>query len=100
MLEDIEKRSQELLEKGKAARLVDKGRDSGEVGKLVERLRDAITRYQVSDGWFVASNMTYTIGQVSQQQSIYDQITNLTVRAFRLVFILYADDWSCHQVFF
>ena len=100
MLEDIEKRSQELLEKGKAARLVDKGRDSGEVGKLVERLRDAIIRYQVSDGWFVASNMTYTVGQVSQQQSIYDQITTLTVRAFRLVFILYADDWSCHQVFF
>ena len=100
MLEDIEKRSQELLEKGKAARFVDKGRDSGEVGKLVERLRDAIIRYQVSDGWFVASNMTYTVGQVSQQQSIYDQITALTVRAFRLVFILYADDWSCHQVFF
>ena len=48
-LEEIEKRSQELLEKGKAARLVDKGRDSGEVVKLVERLRNAIIRYQVSE---------------------------------------------------
>jgi len=100
VLEDIEKRSQELLEKGKAAQFVDKGRDSGEVVKLVERLRDAITRYQVSEGWFVASNMTYTVGQVSQQQAIYDQITNLTVRASRLVFVLYTDDRPCHQVFF
>ena len=48
-LEDIEKRSQALLEKGKVARFVDKGRDSGEVVKLVERLRDAVTRYQVSE---------------------------------------------------
>jgi len=48
VLEEIEKRSQALLEKGKVARFVDKGRDSGEVVKLVERLRDAITRYQVS----------------------------------------------------
>jgi len=49
-LEEIEKRSQALLEKGKVARFVDKERDSGEVVKLVERLRDAITRYQVSEG--------------------------------------------------
>ena len=48
-LEEIEQRSQALLEKGKAARFVDKGRDSGEVVTLVERLRDAITRYQVSE---------------------------------------------------
>jgi thiamine monophosphate synthase len=48
-LEAIEKRSQALLEKGKVARFVDKGRDSGEVVKLVERLRDAIARYQVSE---------------------------------------------------
>jgi len=49
VLEEIEKRSQTLLEKGKATRFVDKGRDSGEVVKLVERLRDAITQYQVSE---------------------------------------------------
>jgi len=56
-LEEIEKRSQALLDKAKAPRLidkvalfVDKRRDSGEVVKLVERLRDAITRYQVRIG--------------------------------------------------
>jgi len=49
VLGEIEKRSQALLEKGRAARFLDKGRDSGEVVKLVERLRDAITRYQVSE---------------------------------------------------
>jgi len=48
-LEGIEKRSQALLEKGKIAGFVDKGKDSGEVIKLVESLRDAITRYQVSE---------------------------------------------------
>jgi len=48
-LEEIKRRSQALLEKGKVARFVDKGRDSGEVVKLVEKLRDAITRYQVSE---------------------------------------------------
>jgi len=48
-LEEIEKRSQLLLEKGKVALFVDKGGDSGEVVKLVERLRDAMTRYQVSE---------------------------------------------------
>ena len=105
-LEEIEKQSQELLEKANAPRLIDKAalfvdkrRDSGEVVKLIERLREAVTRYQVSKDWFVASNTTYTLGQVSQQQAIYDQITNLTVRVLRLIFSLYADDHFCHQVF-
>ena len=62
VLDEIEKRSQAMLEKGKAARFVDKRRDSGEVMKLVERLRDAIIRYQVSEGWFVAPNTIYTAG--------------------------------------
>jgi len=48
-LEEIEKRSRGLQGKGKAARLLDKGRDSGKVVKLVERLRGAVTRYQVSE---------------------------------------------------
>ncbi|KAF8340814.1 hypothetical protein F5887DRAFT_978796 [Amanita rubescens] len=60
-LEQIEKRSQELLEKGMAAGFLDKESDSGEVIRLVERLREAITLYQIS-----------------QQQAIYDQITNLS----------------------
>ena len=99
-MEEIEQRSQSLLEKGKAARFVDKGRDSGEVVKLVERFRDAITCYQVSKDRFVASNATYIAGQISQQQAIYDQITDLTVRVFQLIFILYTDDRFYHQVFF
>jgi hypothetical protein len=36
-----------LLEKGKLARVLDKGRDSEEVIKLVEKLRQAILVYQV-----------------------------------------------------
>ena len=47
----------------------------------------------MSEDRFVASNRTYTAGQVSQQQAIYDkqqatyeQITNLTVRT--LLFVL------------
>ena len=52
--------------------------------KLVERLRDAITRYEVSEERSVALNTTYAAGQVSQQQAIYDKITDLTVRTFLL----------------
>jgi len=53
-LEEIGERSQALLDKTKAPRFIDKAalfvdkkRDSGEVVKLVELLRDAITGYQV-----------------------------------------------------
>jgi septation ring formation regulator EzrA len=52
-LEKIEKRSQELLAKGAAARFIDKSADSGEVVKLIEQLREAITHYQVSENWIV-----------------------------------------------
>ena len=47
-LEDIEKRSRVLLEKRAVAQLVEKGEDSAEVARLVERLREAVTHYQVS----------------------------------------------------
>ncbi|KAF9643346.1 hypothetical protein BDM02DRAFT_3191803 [Thelephora ganbajun] len=57
-LEEIEERSRELLTKGTAARFVDE--DSGGVARLVERLREVIAHYQIS-----------------QQQAIYDQIANL-----------------------
>ena len=46
-LEDIEKHSQALLAKGKAARILDKTQDSGKVVKLIEQLRQAILVYQV-----------------------------------------------------
>ena len=88
-LEDIEKRSQGLLEKGTAARLLDKGEDSGEVAKLIERLREAIIHYQVSESRLVVSGTTHTEGQISQQQAIYDQVTNLTVRTFWSVYPLH-----------
>ena len=48
-LEKIEKRSQELLAKGTTAQFVDKSADSGEVVKLIDQLREAITHYQVSE---------------------------------------------------
>ncbi|KAF9645175.1 hypothetical protein BDM02DRAFT_3263101, partial [Thelephora ganbajun] len=59
-LEEIEKRSQELLVEGTVTRFVGKESDSGEVARLVQRLQEAITHYQIS-----------------QQQAIYDRITNL-----------------------
>jgi hypothetical protein len=46
-LEDIGKRSLAMSEKGKIARVLDKARDSGEVIKFIERLRQAILIYQV-----------------------------------------------------
>ena len=46
-LEDIDKQSQTLLDKGKVAKILDKGQDSAVVVKLVEELRQAILIYQV-----------------------------------------------------
>jgi hypothetical protein len=79
-LGEIERRSRGLLAKGTATRFVDKGADSGEVARLVERLREAITHYQVSENCFVASSTPHARGQISQQQAIYEKITKLTVR--------------------
>jgi hypothetical protein len=45
----IEEISQKLLAKGSIARFVDKGEDSNTVAKLIERLREAILFYQVSE---------------------------------------------------
>jgi hypothetical protein len=49
-LEDVGRRSLALSEKGKVARALDKRRDSEEVIKLIEKLRQAILVYQVSIG--------------------------------------------------
>jgi len=46
-LEDIEKRSQTLLGKGKAAKFLDKTQDSSTVVQLIEELRQAVLIYQV-----------------------------------------------------
>ena len=61
-LEEIEKRSQVLLAKRVAARFMDKEADSKEVVRLVERLREAITFYQVSEGWIVSPDDAHTGG--------------------------------------
>jgi hypothetical protein len=91
-LGEIEKKSQDLLVKGTATRFVDKGADSGEVARLVERLREAITHYQVSENCFVARNIPHAGGQISQQQAIYEKITKLTVRIPTHASVCYADD--------
>ena len=62
-LEDIEKRSRVLLEKGAAARFLDKEEDSVEVARLVERLREAITHYQVSENCLCAEYDSYMRGR-------------------------------------
>ena len=74
-----------LLAKGTAARFVDKGGDSDEVVKLIEQLQEAIAHYQVSNHMVVASSIADMEQQISQQQAIYDRITDLTVSSFRLV---------------
>jgi hypothetical protein len=99
-LGEIEKESRDLLAKGTAARFVDKGADSGEVAKLVERLREAITHYQVSVNCFVTSDISHAGGQISQQQAIYDKITNLTVRIPLPVSFCCADERFFYQVIF
>ena len=55
-LGEIEKKSQDLLTKGMATRFVDKGADSGEVARLIERLREAITHYQVRESFCCAKH--------------------------------------------
>jgi hypothetical protein len=45
--DEIERRSQALLEKGKMARILDKAQDSQAVLRLIEQLRQAILIYQV-----------------------------------------------------
>jgi len=44
-----------MLEKHPAARFVDKGEDSKEVARLIDGLQEAITQYQVSGNWVIAS---------------------------------------------
>jgi hypothetical protein len=46
-LDDIDKQSQALLGKGRAAQILDKAQDSGIVANLIEQLRRAILLYQV-----------------------------------------------------
>ena len=100
-LQHIENRSHALLGKGTAARLLDKGKDSKEVTKLINGLREAISHYQVSRNWAVASGTaTHTRGQISQQQDIYHQVTNLAVSISWCAFVLHVDYQSFTQTSF
>jgi hypothetical protein len=83
VFDEIEKESQELLAKGAAAQFIDKGADSGKVARLIERLREAIGNYQVS-GSYLLPRVRLTGGQISQQQGIYNRITDLTVGILHL----------------
>ena len=84
-LEEIEKRSQGLVAKGAQSRSIDEGDDSEEVAGLVERLREAISHYQVSGHRTNVLGAVDMEGQISQQQAIYNKIANLTVRTLQLV---------------
>ena len=77
---EIEEQSQTLSAKGDIARFADKEEDTKVVAKLVERLQEAIVCYQVHKDYTLASSITDMEEQVSQQQSIYHQVANLTVR--------------------
>ena len=61
------------------AGFLDKAKDSQEVVNLVEQLRSAIVYYQVSRN-HVGKTEVNAMKQISQQQSIYNQIGKLTVR--------------------
>ncbi|KAF9784629.1 hypothetical protein BJ322DRAFT_855846 [Thelephora terrestris] len=61
-LDEIDNQSQALLGKGRAAQILDKAQDSGVVVNLIEQLRRAILLYQLS-----------------QQQSIDNQVTKLAI---------------------
>ena len=98
-LAEIERRSQELLAKGRVARFVDKARDSGEVAKLIERLREAVIHYQVSENCF-QHRIQLTARQVSQQQAVYDRITDLAVSDFQFVSAFHTDNRVFCQVVF
>ena len=99
-LEDIEKRSLELLEKATAARFAGKAGGSERVAGLIEQLRGAVTNYQVSENYLIASSTTYAGRQISHQEAIYDRITNLTVRICWFISPPHADDRLLYQVVF
>ena len=82
------------------ARFIDKGEDAKEVARLIEQLQEAISHYQVSGYEDIASSSVDMGGQISQQQAIYDQISDLTVRVLRPFSACRSDGRLFHQVIF
>ena len=59
-LQEIERRSRALMNgRSAAARFLDKESDSAEVVKIIERLREAIAHYQVSESCLVMPSVTH-----------------------------------------
>ena len=100
-LEDIERRSQVLLGKRKAARILDKTQDSQAIIKLVEDLRQAIFIYQVGTIRNHGDHAGLTSSrQLSQQQSIDSQIAQLAVSSLFLSSPLELMGGLSNEVFF
>jgi len=99
-LEEIEKRSRAMLAKSAATRFIDKGEDSKEVARLIEELRDVLSHYQVSGNLDILSSSADIRGKISQQQAIYNQITDLTVSILRIVSACRSDNQFFCQVIF
>lgn len=98
VFEEIEEQSRTLSAKSGIAQFADKEEDTKVVARLVEQLREAVVCYQVGKAHTSAPSTVDVKEQMSQQQSIYHQITNLTVRIFGLFSIPLANDWPFHLV--
>jgi len=59
-----------LLEKSVAARFVDKGEDSKEVARLIERLQEAITHYQVSKNHLFTLSTTHRRADIATTSNL------------------------------
>lgn len=78
-LEEIEKGFRALVARGAVARFfVGTAKDFVEAARLFEQFQEVITHYQVSDNCLVPWSTTHIGVQMSQRQTIHDQITNPT----------------------
>ena len=99
-LEDIEKRSQGLLGKGKTARFLDKTQDSSTVVKLIEELRQAILIYQVGTIGSLRSGRVNAFG-IAIAAAINRQPSRTVDCKFpHVVFTIGTDGGSPSKVFF
>ena len=99
-LEDIEKRSEALLGKGKTARFFDKTQDSSTIVKLIEELRQAILIYQVGTIGSLISDRVNTFGIAIAAAINRQPSRTVDCRSPPIVFTVGTDrDWSS-KVFF
>jgi hypothetical protein len=86
--------------KGTAARFVDKGEDSGEVARLVERLREAITHYQVSENFDRVEYYSHRRTDIATASDLRPNHQPHCEDFPVCLHPFYTDDRSFHQVFF